>query len=43
MLFHAIITNELVPVCVYSDGSDFKGGIGASALLYINNRLVKIL
>ena len=33
----------MAPVCVYSDGSGFEGGIGASALLYIKERLVKVL
>jgi ribonuclease HI len=33
----------MAPVRVYSDGSGFEGGIGASALLYINERLVKVL
>jgi hypothetical protein len=35
--------NELSPVRVYCDGSGFKGGIGASALLYIKDHLVKSL
>jgi ribonuclease HI len=39
----ALITEASSPVCVYSDGSGFEGGIGASALLYVNNRLVKSL
>ena len=33
----------MAPVRVYSDGSGFKGVIGASALPYINERLVKVL
>jgi hypothetical protein len=33
----------MAPVRIYSDGSGFKGGIGASALPYINERLVKVL
>ena len=33
----------MAPVRVYSDGSGFKGGIGASALPYINEQLVKVL
>src|SRR5882762_8017561 len=39
----AIVTNTMALVHVYSDGSGFEGGIGASALLYINERLVKVL
>jgi ribonuclease HI len=39
----ANITNIVVPIRVYSDGSGFKGGIGASALLYIKDRLSKVL
>jgi ribonuclease HI len=39
----ALITEASSPVCIYSDGSGFEGGIGASALLYVNNRLVKSL
>ena len=39
----AILTNESSPVRVYSDGSGFEGGIGASALLYINDRLARSL
>jgi hypothetical protein len=35
--------NKLSPVRVYCDGSGFKGGIGASALLYIKDHLVKSL
>ena len=27
---------------VYCDGSSFEGGVGAAALLYKNNRLIKI-
>ena len=37
------LTNTSVPVRVYSDGSGFEGGIGASALLYINDRLARSL
>ena len=33
----------MAPVRIYSDGSGFKGGIGASALPYINEQLVKVL
>jgi ribonuclease HI len=39
----AIISNATAPVRIYSDGSGIKGGIGASALLYIKDRLVKVL
>jgi ribonuclease HI len=39
----AILTNATVPIRVYSDGSGFEGGIGASALLFINNHLSKTL
>jgi ribonuclease HI len=39
----AIITNSIAPVRVYSDGSGFEGGIGASALLYVKERLIKVL
>jgi hypothetical protein len=35
--------NEVAPVRVYSDGSGFEGGISASALLYIKDRLIKVL
>ena len=31
------------PVWVYNDGYGFKGGIGASAILYIKDQLVKTL
>ena len=39
----AILTNLTAPVRIYSDGSGFEGRIGASALLYINDRLSKVL
>ena len=39
----AVLTDAAVPVRVYSDGSGFEGGIGAAAVLYINERLVKTL
>ena len=42
-LTFANLTNSTVPVRAYSDGSGFEGGIGASALLYINNRLARSL
>ena len=42
-LMFANLTNTSVPVRVYSDGSGFKGGIGVSALLYINNKLMRSL
>ena len=38
-----ILTNMMVPVHVYSDGSRFKGGIRASILIYIKEWLVKVL
>jgi len=31
------------PVQVFCDGSGFEGGIGASAVLYVNNQVAKIL
>ena len=39
----ANLTNSTVPVQVYSDGSGYEGGIGASALLYINDRLARTI
>ena len=39
----ALLTNSTAPVRVYTDGSGFENGIGASALLYINNRLARSL
>jgi ribonuclease HI len=39
----AIATNATSPVRIYSDGSGFEGGIGAATLLYIKERLVKVL
>jgi ribonuclease HI len=39
----AVISNATSPIRIYSDGSGFEGGIGASALLYIKERLVKVL
>ena len=42
-LTFANLTNTSVPVRVYNDGSGFEGGIGASALLYINDRLARSL
>jgi hypothetical protein len=38
-----IATNATSPVRIYSDGSGFKGGIGATALLCIKECLVKVL
>ena len=38
-----VTTNTMAPVCIYSDGPGFEGGIGTSALLYINDWLVKVL
>ena len=37
------LTNSTMPVQVYSDGSGYEGGIGAVALLYINDRLARVL
>jgi hypothetical protein len=42
-LLLATITNRSIPVRVYSDGSGFEGGIGASAVLYIKDQLTKVL
>ena len=42
-LTFANLTNASVPVRIYSDGSGFEGGIGASALLYINDKLTRSL
>ena len=39
----ANLTNSTVPVRVYSDGSGYEGGIRASALLYINDRLARTI
>jgi ribonuclease HI len=39
----AIDTNTTAPVRIYSDGSSFEGGIGAAALLFVKERLVKVL
>ena len=39
----ANLTTSTVPVWVYSDGSGYEGGIGTSALLYINDWLVRKL
>ena len=39
----ANLTNSTVPVQVYSDGSGYKGGIGVSTLLYINDRLARTI
>ena len=33
----AQLTDFTVPVCVYSDGSSFNGGIGALAILYLRD------
>ena len=38
----AQLTDSTVPVCIYSDGSGFKGGIGASAIPYLKDRLIKM-
>ena len=42
-LTFANLTNFTVPVRVYTDGSGYKGGISAAALLYVNNHLVRSL
>ena len=42
-LTFAKLTETEVPVRIYSDGSGFKGGIGAAALLYLKDRLVQTL
>ena len=39
----AILTNSTAPVHVYTDSSGFENGIGASVLLYINDRLARSL
>ena len=39
----ANLTNSTIPIQVYSDRSGFKGGIGAATLLYINDRLARVL
>ena len=39
----AILTNTTAPVHVYTDGSGFENGKGASALLYINDCLSRSL
>jgi hypothetical protein len=39
----ANLTNTIVPIRVYSDGSGFEGGIGASVQLFIKDRLAKVL
>ena len=39
----ANLTNTTIPICIYSDGSGFKGGIGTSALLYVNDHLSRSL
>jgi hypothetical protein len=38
-----VITNEMAPVHIYTDGSGFEGGIRSAALLYIRECLVKVL
>ena len=38
----ANLTNSTMPVCVYSDRSGYKGGIGVVALLYINDCLARV-
>jgi ribonuclease HI len=42
-LLLANLTNSTIPIQVYSDGSSFEGGIGAAALLYINDHLARVL
>jgi hypothetical protein len=39
----AVITNEMALVHIYTDGSGYEEGIGASALLHIRDHLVKML
>ena len=39
----ALLAETIAPVHVYSDGSGFEGGIGASAILYVKDWLVKTL
>jgi hypothetical protein len=39
----ALLSETTAPVRVYSDGFGFEGGIGASAVLYIKDQLVKTL
>ena len=42
-LFFALLAEIIAPVHIYSDGSGFEGGIGASAILYVKDWLVKTL
>ena len=42
-LVDATLYHMVAPVSVYSDGSGFEGGVGASAVLFINNVETKIL
>ena len=37
------LSNSTVPICIYSDGSGFEGGIGAAALLHIIDCLARSL
>ena len=39
----ASLTNSTIPVCIYSDGSGFKGSIRTATLLYINDCLGRSL
>ena len=43
MLALTELTDFTVPVHVYSDGSGFEGGIGASAILYLKDQHIKML
>ena len=36
-------TNHSLPIRIYSDGSGYKGGIGAAAMLYQGNRVIDTL
>jgi ribonuclease HI len=42
-LVDATLYHMVAPVSVYSDGSGFEGGVGASAVLFINNTESKVL
>ena len=39
----AQLTDSTVPVCIYSDGLVFEGSIGATAILYLKDQLIKML
>ena len=42
-LVDATLYHMVAPVSVYSDGSGFEGGVGASTVQYINNIETKVL